>query len=55
MAMLADPAFDKPLIISNIDYRFLIADQLREIDAEADIVLSQVAAIPALRWPWRRL
>ncbi len=39
MEMLADPAFDTPLIISNIDYRFLLADQLRQIDAEADIVL----------------
>jgi mannose-1-phosphate guanylyltransferase/mannose-6-phosphate isomerase len=39
IAMLADPAFEKPLVISNGDYRFLIADQLREIDAEADIVL----------------
>lgn len=39
MAMLADPAFDKPIVISNIDYRFLVADQLREIGADADIVL----------------
>ena len=39
MATLADPAFEKPIVISNIDYRFLVADQLREIGAEADIVL----------------
>lgn len=39
MTMLADPVFEKPIIISNIDYRFLIADQLRQIGAEADIVL----------------
>jgi len=39
MIMLADPAFEKPLIISNKDYRFLLADQLREIGREADIVL----------------
>ena len=39
IAMLADPAFETPLVISNIDYRFLVADQLREIGAVADIVL----------------
>ena len=39
MQMLSDPVFEKPLIISNKDYRFLLADQLREIDAEADVVL----------------
>ncbi len=39
MDMLADPAFEKPIVISNIDYRFLIADQLRQIGAQADIVL----------------
>jgi mannose-1-phosphate guanylyltransferase / mannose-6-phosphate isomerase len=39
MQMLADPAFEKPIVISNLDYRFLIADQLREIGAEAEIVL----------------
>lgn len=39
MAMLADPTFEKPIVVSNIDYRFLVADQLREIGAHADIVL----------------
>ena len=39
MQMLADPAFETPIIISNKDYRFLLADQLREIGAEAEIVL----------------
>jgi mannose-1-phosphate guanylyltransferase/mannose-6-phosphate isomerase len=39
MQMLADPAFEKPIVVSNIDYRFLIADQLREINAQAEIVL----------------
>ena len=39
MQMLADPAFELPIVVSNIDYRFLIADQLREINASADIVL----------------
>ena len=28
MQMLADPAFETPIIISNKDYRFLLADQL---------------------------
>jgi mannose-1-phosphate guanylyltransferase / mannose-6-phosphate isomerase len=39
MLMLADPAFERPIIISNVDYRFMVTDQLREIDAQADIVL----------------
>jgi mannose-1-phosphate guanylyltransferase/mannose-6-phosphate isomerase len=39
LAMLSDPAFEKPIVISNVDYRFLVADQLREIGVEADIVL----------------
>ncbi|MBL1255369.1 mannose-1-phosphate guanylyltransferase/mannose-6-phosphate isomerase [Methylocystis sp. Sn-Cys] len=39
MAMLADPAFETPIVISNSDYRFLINDQLRAIGAQADIVL----------------
>lgn len=37
--MLADPVFDKPIVISNIDYRFLLQEQLAAIGAEADIVL----------------
>ncbi|WP_036291310.1 mannose-1-phosphate guanylyltransferase/mannose-6-phosphate isomerase [Methylosinus sp. PW1] len=36
---LADEAFDKPVIISNADYRFLVTDQLRAIGAAADVVL----------------
>jgi mannose-1-phosphate guanylyltransferase/mannose-6-phosphate isomerase len=39
IATLSDPAFEKPIVISNVDYRFLVADQLREIGASADIVL----------------
>jgi mannose-1-phosphate guanylyltransferase / mannose-6-phosphate isomerase len=39
MLMLQDPAFEKPVVLSNIDYRFLIVDQLREISADAEIVL----------------
>ena len=39
VSMLADPVFDKPLVISNIDYRFLLQEQLAAIGADADIVL----------------
>ena len=42
MTMLRDPAFEKPLVVSNIDYRFLIQEQLGAINAEADIVLEPV-------------
>jgi hypothetical protein len=45
MQMLDDPAFKRPIVISSVDYRFLIADQLREIGAQADIVLEPCAAI----------
>jgi mannose-1-phosphate guanylyltransferase/mannose-6-phosphate isomerase len=40
--VLADPAFDTPIIISNHQYRFLVADQLAEIDRKARIVLEPV-------------
>ncbi|KAB2873490.1 MAG: NTP transferase domain-containing protein, partial [Pseudorhodoplanes sp.] len=34
--------FDKPIVITNGQYRFLVADQLAEIGAEADILLEPV-------------
>ncbi len=37
--MLTDPVFERPLIISNIDYRFLLQEQLAAINADAEIVL----------------
>jgi len=38
-----DPAlFARPIIVTNTQYRFLVAEQLAEIDAEADIVLEPV-------------
>jgi mannose-1-phosphate guanylyltransferase len=38
-----DPAlFDRPIIITNAQYRFLVAEQLAEIGAEADILLEPV-------------
>ncbi|TRL24683.1 mannose-1-phosphate guanylyltransferase/mannose-6-phosphate isomerase, partial [Methylosinus sporium] len=39
IATLADEAFDRPVVISNADYRFLVTDQLAAIGAAADIVL----------------
>lgn len=37
--MLKDPLFEKPVVLTNIDYRFLVVDQLSAIGAAADIVL----------------
>src|SRR6201987_105120 len=38
-----DPAlFDRPIIVTNAQYRFLVAEQLAEIGAEADILLEPV-------------
>ncbi len=37
--MLKDPLFEKPIVLTNVDYRFLVVDQLSAIDAQADIVL----------------
>lgn len=34
--------FDRPIVITNGQYRFLVADQLAEIGAEADILLEPV-------------
>ena len=39
IAMLDDPVFETPVVISNFDYRFLILDQLEQIGAKAEIVL----------------
>ncbi len=36
---LTDPLFETPIVISNQDYRFLIAEQLQEIGRSAHIVL----------------
>src|SRR6516165_5796438 len=38
-----DPAlFDRPIIVTNAQYRFLVAEQLAEIGAEVDILLEPV-------------
>jgi mannose-1-phosphate guanylyltransferase/mannose-6-phosphate isomerase len=40
VGMVGDPAvFDPPVVITNFDYRFRVAEQLREIGAEATILL----------------
>ena len=40
LARVADPAlFARPIVITNADFRFIVAEQLREIGVEADIVL----------------
>jgi len=38
LARIADPVlFARPIVITNADFRFIVAEQLREIDVEADI------------------
>ena len=40
LARIAEPAlFARPIVITNEDFRFIVAEQLREIGVEADIVL----------------
>jgi mannose-1-phosphate guanylyltransferase / mannose-6-phosphate isomerase len=40
LARISDPVlFARPIVITNADFRFIVAEQLREIDVEADIVL----------------
>ena len=40
LARITEPAlFARPIIITNEDFRFIVAEQLREIGVEADIVL----------------
>src|SRR5580698_3107721 len=34
-----DPLFDKPIVITNSDFRFIVAEQMRECSIEGDIVL----------------
>jgi mannose-1-phosphate guanylyltransferase / mannose-6-phosphate isomerase len=40
--MLADSVFETPVVISNHDYRFLVAEQLQKIKREARIVLEPI-------------
>lgn len=36
---LADPAFDRPIVITSHDFRFIAAEQMRDIGVEGEIVL----------------
>src|SRR5207302_10391111 len=36
---VADPMFARPIVITNTDFRFIVAEQLRELGIEAEIVL----------------
>ena len=36
---VAHPMFARPIVITNTDFRFIVAEQLRELGIEADIVL----------------
>jgi mannose-1-phosphate guanylyltransferase/mannose-6-phosphate isomerase len=63
LARVADPAmFARPIVITNTEFRFIVAEQLRELGIEADIVLEPsrrdsgpavavAAALAALRDP----
>ena len=39
---LAAPVFERPIILTNIEYRFLVAEQLAQIGKEAEIVLEPI-------------
>jgi len=39
MRTLSDPRFETPIVITNFDYRFLVAEQIAEIGLTAEIVL----------------
>ena len=48
LARISDASlFARPIVITNTDFRFVVAEQLREHGIEADIVLEPVAATPA--------
>ena len=40
LTRISDPSlFSRPIVITNADFRFVVAEQLRELGIEADIVL----------------
>ena len=45
---LGSASFRRPIIITNSDFRFVVAEQLRECDVEADIVLEPMRRDSAL-------
>lgn len=42
MLTLAAPIFERPVVLTNVEYRFLVAEQLAQIGMEAEIVLEPV-------------
>ena len=42
MLSLAAPGFERPVVLTNVEYRFLVAEQLARIGMEAEIVLEPV-------------
>ena len=48
LARISDPdLFSRPIVITNTDFRFVVAEQLRASGVDADIVLEPVVAIRA--------
>jgi mannose-1-phosphate guanylyltransferase/mannose-6-phosphate isomerase len=39
---LSDPLFDRPLVITNAAYRFMVLEQLADIGVDADIILEPI-------------
>ena len=49
MERIADPAlFGRPIVVTNADFRFLVAEQLRECGIAADVILEPVRRDSAL-------
>ena len=47
LARVADPGiFAPPIVVTNTEFRFTVADQLQRSGVSADIILEPVAAIP---------
>ena len=42
MLGLAAPIFERPIVLTNIEYRFLVAEQLAQVGMEAEIVLEPI-------------
>jgi mannose-1-phosphate guanylyltransferase/mannose-6-phosphate isomerase len=52
LARVADAdLFGRPIVITKADFRFVVAEQLRECGIEADIVLEPMRRVPRSRPP----
>jgi len=51
---LADEVFETPIVLSNAEYRFLVAEQLQISTARRALCLNRFAGIPACRRGRRR-